>query len=118
MPFVKRTVQPQLLCRLEAPRGSETPEPGGSEDLVSVSNLALTRVLLQLSDLARLSCSLFTELESELRGGAERILRLQGRVLRLQDRVSELDPRQEPVRKYPNFLRPLVGRGTSAPPSL
>ena len=114
MPFVKRTVRPQLLCRLESPDpgGSEAPEdpdPGGSNpgpgppgDLVSVSHLALTRTLLQLSDLARLSCCLLTELEADLRGGSERILRLQDRVLRLQDRVSEQDPRQEPVRKYPH----------------
>lgn len=96
MPFAKRVVEPQLLCRYQIPN-----EEGLLfEDLVSISNVALSRTLRQLSDLAKHACSIFQELEDELASTSLRVRGLQGKISQLQQTCSELDPKQEAVRKY------------------
>ncbi|XP_047443004.1 Nance-Horan syndrome protein isoform X3 [Mugil cephalus] len=93
MPFAKRVVEPQLLCRYEIPN-----EEGALfEDLVSISNVALSRTLRQLSDLAKHACSIFQELEGELSSTSQRVRGLQGKINQLQQTCSELDPKQEAV---------------------
>lgn len=95
MPFAKRTVEPQLLCRYQIPN-----EEGLLlEDLVSISNVALSRTLRQLSDLAKHACSIFQELETELTTTSHRVRGLQRKVGQLQHTCSELDPKQEAVRE-------------------
>lgn len=96
MPFAKRVVEPQLLCRYQPPND------GGLlfEDLVSISNVALSRTLRQLSDLAKHACSIFQELESDLTSTHQRVRGLQNKISRLQQTCSELDPKQEAVREY------------------
>ena len=132
MPFAKRTVEPQRLCRrqpaasvLEESRGAEPPprdqppeEPGaagegaqaaGGEreaavlmvlDLCAVSNVALSRILRQLSDVARHACTLFQEVEADIQGTHRRVRALHGRIAGLQGAVRGLDPKQEAVREY------------------
>lgn len=133
MPFAKRIVEPQRLCRrqpaasvLEESWGAEPPprdppleEPGtaseGAEaasggdreaavlmvlDLCSVSNVALSRILRQLSDVARHACTLFQEVEADIQGTHRRVRALHGRIAGLQGAVRGLDPKQEAVRKY------------------
>lgn len=96
MPFAKRIVEPQLLCRYQVPN-----EEGlVFEDLVSISNVALSRTLRQLSDLAKHAYSIFQELENELTTTNQRVRGLQGRIGQLQQTCSELDPKQEAVREY------------------
>ncbi|XP_071605007.1 actin remodeling regulator NHS isoform X1 [Heliangelus exortis] len=131
MPFAKRTVEPQRLCRrqlaasvLEESWGAEPPprdpppeEPGtageGAEaagggereaaavlmvlDLCSVSNVALSRILRQLSDVARHACTLFQEVEADIQGTHRRVRALHGRIAGLQSAVRGLDPKQEAV---------------------
>ncbi|XP_050189938.1 actin remodeling regulator NHS isoform X2 [Myiozetetes cayanensis] len=131
MPFAKRTVEPQRLCRrqpatsvLEESWGAEPPprdpppeEPGtagegtdaagGGEreaaavlmvlDLCSVSNIALSRILRQLSDVARHACTLFQEVEADIQGTHRRVRALHGRIAGLQGAVRGLDPKQEAV---------------------
>ncbi|XP_029939204.1 Nance-Horan syndrome protein [Salarias fasciatus] len=93
MPFAKRVVEPQLLCRYHIP----SEEALLFEDLVSISNVALSRTLRQLSDLAKHACSIFQELESDLASTSERVRGLQGKISLLQETCSELDPKQEAV---------------------
>ncbi|XP_065533450.1 actin remodeling regulator NHS isoform X1 [Lathamus discolor] len=131
MPFAKRTVEPQRLCRrqpavsvLEESWGAEPPprdplpeEPGtageGTEaagggereaaavlmvlDLCSVSNVALSRILRQLSDVARHACTLFQEVEADIQSTHRRVRALHGRIAGLQGAVRGLDPKQEAV---------------------
>ncbi|XP_030583666.1 Nance-Horan syndrome protein [Archocentrus centrarchus] len=93
MPFAKRIVEPQFLCRYQVPN-----EEGlVFEDLVSISNVALSRTLRQLSDLAKHACSIFQELENELTSTNQRVRGLQGKIGHLQRTCSELDPKQEAV---------------------
>uniref|UniRef100_A0A4W6E099 NHS actin remodeling regulator n=1 Tax=Lates calcarifer TaxID=8187 RepID=A0A4W6E099_LATCA len=93
MPFAKRVVEPQLLCRYQIPN-----EEGlVFEDLVSISNVALSRTLRQLSDLAKHACSIFQELESDLTSTNLRVRGLQSKINQLQQTCSELDPKQEAV---------------------
>ncbi|XP_070688016.1 actin remodeling regulator NHS [Pempheris klunzingeri] len=93
MPFAKRVVEPQLLCRYQIPN-----EEGLLfEDLVSISNVALSRTLRQLSDLARHACSIFQELETDLTSTNQRVRGLQSKISQLQQTCSELDPKQEAV---------------------
>lgn len=96
MPFAKRLVEPRSLCRRRPADGEEAPPV---EDLVSVSNVALSRTLRQLSDLARHACSVFQELEDELAGTGLRVRGLQGRISGLQGGCAALDPKQEAVRE-------------------
>nr|XP_006005948.1 PREDICTED: Nance-Horan syndrome protein isoform X2 [Latimeria chalumnae] len=93
MPFSKRTVEPQLLCRHAIP----SEEGLLFEDLCSISNVAMSRTLRQLSDLARHACSLFQELENEIKGTHQRVWALQSRISRVQQTVNSLDPKQEAV---------------------
>ncbi|KAM6921682.1 actin remodeling regulator NHS [Xenentodon cancila] len=93
MPFAKRVVEPQLLCRYQVPN-----EEGlVFEDLVSISNVALSRTLRQLSDLAKHACSIFQELEKDLTSTNQRVRGLQGKINQLQQSCFELDPKQEAV---------------------
>ncbi|XP_063810001.1 actin remodeling regulator NHS [Pseudophryne corroboree] len=143
MPFAKRIVEPQWLCRhavtlvegsccrdqgedqrQQHPRGNareelavtvassvqvptEEREPlpidGGQEkdvstlDLCAVNNVAMSRILRQLSDMARHACSLFHEIEAEIQVTARRVRALQGKIGTVQQVVSSLDPKQETV---------------------
>ncbi|XP_041791654.1 Nance-Horan syndrome protein [Chelmon rostratus] len=93
MPFAKRVVEPQLLCRYQIPN-----EEGLLfEDLVSISNVALSRTLRQLSDLARHACSIFQELENDITSTNHRVRGLQSKINQLLQTSSELDPKQEAV---------------------
>uniref|UniRef100_UPI003AAEE3CF actin remodeling regulator NHS n=1 Tax=Centroberyx gerrardi TaxID=166262 RepID=UPI003AAEE3CF len=94
MPFAKRVVEPQLLCRHQIPNV----EGLLFEDLCSISNVALSRTLRQLSDLARHACSIFQELENDLMSTNQRVRGLQSKINKLQQTGSELDPKQEAVR--------------------
>ncbi|XP_059197284.1 actin remodeling regulator NHS [Centropristis striata] len=93
MPFAKRVVEPQLLCRHQIPNE----ESLLFEDLVSISNVALSRTLRQLSDLAKHACSIFQELENDLTSTNMRVRGLQSKINQLQQTCSELDPKQEAV---------------------
>ncbi|XP_028818065.1 Nance-Horan syndrome protein isoform X2 [Denticeps clupeoides] len=88
MPFAKRIVEPRRLCGRAVPQ---------DEDLCSISNVALSRSLRQLSDLARLACSLFHELEVEIVSTGQRVRALHARIGGIQRSTSELDPKQEAV---------------------
>ncbi|XP_068599464.1 actin remodeling regulator NHS [Brachionichthys hirsutus] len=93
MPFAKRLVEPRLMCRYQIPN-----EEGlHYEDLVSISNVALSRTLRQLSDLARHACSVFQELEHDLTSTSQRVKGLQSKITLLQLTCSGLDPKQEAV---------------------
>ncbi|XP_035377180.1 LOW QUALITY PROTEIN: Nance-Horan syndrome protein [Electrophorus electricus] len=94
MPFPKRTVEPPLLCRRAVPRGDAA---SPFDDLCAVSNVALSRTLRQLSDLAKHASSLFHELENELVSTNHRVWALRAKIGRLQQSASELDPKQEAV---------------------
>ncbi|XP_030642756.1 Nance-Horan syndrome protein [Chanos chanos] len=93
MPFAKRIVEPQLLCRHSIPND----EGLLFEDLCTISNVVLSRTLRQLSDLAKHACSLFQELENELILTNQRVWVLQGKIVRIQQTTSGLDPKQEAV---------------------
>lgn len=69
------------------------------EDLVSISHVALSRSLRQLSDLAKHACSIFQELENELLTTNQRVSGLQSKISQLQQACSGLDPKQEAVRE-------------------
>ncbi|CAH2222612.1 Hypothetical predicted protein [Pelobates cultripes] len=136
MPFAKRIVEPQWLCRHAVtmaegscsrdqgderqhhPRGAReevassaqvpsddrevVPVDGKDKDVVlldlcAVSNVAISRVLRQLSDVARHACSLFHEIEVEIQVTARRVRALQGKIGNVQQIVSSLDPKQETV---------------------
>lgn len=96
MPFAKRIVEPQLLCRHTIPN-----EEGLLfEDLCTINNVALSRTLRQLSDLAKHACSLFQDLENDIVSTNERVWVLHSKIGRLQLTTTGLDPKQEAVRKY------------------
>ncbi|KAM8975196.1 actin remodeling regulator NHS isoform 2-T2 [Pelodytes ibericus] len=141
MPFAKRIVEPQWLCRhavtlaegsccreqaeeqrqhhsrgaredlavavaSSAQVSSEDREvvpvdgkdkDAATVDLCAVSNVALSRILRQLSDVARHACSLFHEIEAEIQVTARRVRALQGKIGNVQQVVSSLDPKQETV---------------------
>ncbi|XP_029904833.1 Nance-Horan syndrome protein isoform X2 [Myripristis murdjan] len=93
MPFAKRVVEPQLLCRHQIPNV----EGLLFEDLCSISNVALSRTLRQLSDLAKHACSIFQELENDLMSTNQRVRGLQNKINKLQETSSQLDPKKEAV---------------------
>lgn len=95
MPFAKRIVEPHLLCR----RSSPNEEGLLFEDLCSINNVALSRTLRQLSDLAKHACSIFQELENDLLSTTHRVRGLQNKIVKLQQSTSGLDPKQEAVRE-------------------
>lgn len=96
MPFAKRIVEPQLLCRHQIPND----EGLLFEDLCAISNVVLSRTLRQLSDLARHACSLFQELENDIVSTNQRVWVLQNKIVEIQQTASALDPKKEAVRKY------------------
>ncbi|XP_056305075.1 actin remodeling regulator NHS [Danio aesculapii] len=91
MPFSKRIVEPQWLCR------RSDAEDELLQDLCAFSNVALSRTLRQLSDLAKHACSLFQELENELLFTNRRVCALRDTVNRIQENTEALDPKQEAV---------------------
>nr|XP_023656853.1 Nance-Horan syndrome protein isoform X2 [Paramormyrops kingsleyae] len=93
MPFAKRIVEPQSLCRHAIP----SDEGLLFEDLCSINNVALSRTLRQLSDLAKHACSLFQELETEILSTNQRVWVLQSKIGRIQQIASGLDPKLEAV---------------------
>lgn len=95
MPFAKRIVEPQLLCRHQIPND----EGLLFEDLCAISNVVLSRSLRQLSDLARHACSLFQELENDIINTNQRVWVLQSKIIEMQQTASALDPKKEAVRK-------------------
>ncbi|KAG8451737.1 hypothetical protein GDO86_003798 [Hymenochirus boettgeri] len=142
MPFAKRIVEPQWLCRhaitlaegsccrdqgeehrQQHPRGSAREElavaavPSAQvplderdsvpidgkdkdvapQDLGAFNNVAMSRILRQLSDVARQACSLFHEIEVDIQVTARRVHTLQGKIGNVQQIVSGLDPKQETV---------------------
>lgn len=102
MPFAKRVVEPQFLCRYHIPNT----EGVLFDDLFCVNNLALSRSLRQLSDMAQHACSIFKELESELLSNSLRLRGLQSKLNRLQETCSRLDYQLELVREYKNVFLP------------
>ncbi|MGH0128870.1 UNVERIFIED_CONTAM: hypothetical protein FKN15_036307 [Acipenser sinensis] len=96
MPFAKRNVEPQLLCRHAIPND----EGLLFEDLCTINNVSLSRTLRQLSDLAKHACSLFQELENEIIFTNKRAWVLQSKIGRIQQSAGSLDPKQEAVREY------------------
>ncbi|XP_015226698.1 PREDICTED: Nance-Horan syndrome protein-like isoform X2 [Cyprinodon variegatus] len=93
MPFAKRIVEPQLLCRHQIPND----EGVLFEDLCAISNVVLSRTLRQLSDLARHACSLFQELENDIMSTNKRVWFLQSKIGQIQQTASALDPKKEAV---------------------
>uniref|UniRef100_A0A9J7ZSF3 Nance-Horan syndrome b (congenital cataracts and dental anomalies) n=2 Tax=Cyprinus carpio TaxID=7962 RepID=A0A9J7ZSF3_CYPCA len=93
MPFAKRIVEPQLLCRHPIPND----EGLLFEDLCSITNVALSRTLRQLSDLSKHACSLFQELENEIVSTNHRVWALQNKIGKIQQTASALDPKLEAV---------------------
>ncbi|XP_026175982.1 Nance-Horan syndrome protein [Mastacembelus armatus] len=93
MPFAKRIVEPQLLCRHQIPND----EGLLFEDLCAISNVVLSRTLRQLSDLARHACSLFQELENDILSTNQRVWVLQNKIGQIQQTASALDPKKEAV---------------------
>lgn len=96
MPFAKRIVEPQWLCR----RADADEEGLLLQDLCAFSNVALSRTLRQLSDLAKHACSLFQELEHELLATNRRVCALREKMSRIQETTGALDPKKEAVREY------------------
>ncbi|XP_016094316.1 Nance-Horan syndrome protein-like isoform X4 [Sinocyclocheilus grahami] len=94
MPFAKRIVEPQLLCRHPIPND----EGLLFEDLCSITNVALSRTLRQLSDLSKHACSLFQELENEIVSTNQRVWALQNKIAKIHQTASALDPKLEAVR--------------------
>uniref|UniRef100_A0A3Q3XKW9 Nance-Horan syndrome b (congenital cataracts and dental anomalies) n=1 Tax=Mola mola TaxID=94237 RepID=A0A3Q3XKW9_MOLML len=93
MPFAKRIVEPQLLCRHHIPND----EGLLFEDLCAISNVVLSRTLRQLSDLARHACSLFQELENDIINTNQRVWVLQNKIVEIQQTAGALDPKKEAV---------------------
>ncbi|XP_042622472.1 Nance-Horan syndrome protein-like isoform X4 [Cyprinus carpio] len=94
MPFAKRIVEPQLLCKHPIPND----EGLLFEDLCSITNVALSRTLRQLSDLSKHACSLFQELENEIVSTNQRVWALQNKIGKIQQIAIALDPKLEAVR--------------------
>ncbi len=101
MPFAKRIVEPQWLCR----RADADEEGLLLQDLCAFSNVALSRTLRQLSDLAKHACSLFQDLEHELVATNRRVCALREKMSRIQETTGALDPKQEAVREYLPYSR-------------
>ncbi|XP_044526272.1 Nance-Horan syndrome protein isoform X3 [Gracilinanus agilis] len=66
-------------------------------DLCSVSNVALSRILRQLSDVARHACTLFQEIEGDIQLTHRRVRALQGKISGVQRVLGTMDPKQEAV---------------------
>lgn len=96
MPFAKRIVEPQILCRHHIP----SDEGALFEDLCAISNVVLSRTLRQLSELARHACSLFQELENDIVHTNQRVWLLHSKIVEIQQTAGALDPKKEAVREY------------------
>ncbi|XP_072272834.1 actin remodeling regulator NHS isoform X2 [Pyxicephalus adspersus] len=138
MPFAKRIVEPQWLCRhaVAQVEGSCSRDRGGEQrhhrgnsreevsanvapsaqvsseeslpgdgkekdaatlDLCAISNVAMSRILRQLSDMARHACSIFHDIEADIQLTGRRVRALQGKIGTVQQLLSNLDPKQETV---------------------
>lgn len=99
MPFHKRTVEPEKLCRLTT--GSVQSGAGQAHcsgfgldlwtSLNDVSSRSLKNILQQLSDLSRHACSIFLEIQSEAACVIHRSAALQRRLETLQHTARKLD---------------------------
>ncbi|XP_061890770.1 actin remodeling regulator NHS isoform X1 [Entelurus aequoreus] len=94
MPFAKRTVEPQLLCRRHVSDHDDGVMP---DDLSGVSHVLLSRTLRHLSDLARHACSIFQELEDDIVAADRRVRALRNKIKRIQRAADALDPKKEAV---------------------
>ncbi|XP_042616698.1 NHS-like protein 2 isoform X7 [Cyprinus carpio] len=83
MPFCKRTIVPEDVCKSRARGAMFT-------DLVDVCGLTLCAVLRQLSDLSRHSVSILEELEGELASICYRSGALENKLISLQKHISAL----------------------------
>lgn len=107
MPFHKRTVEPENLCRLntrplQSGVGQSHCSGFGSDlwtSLNDVSSKSLKNILQQLSDLSRRACSIFLEIQSEAASVIHRSAALQRRLDTLQHTVRKLDHKQIRIRK-------------------
>ncbi|CBY32813.1 unnamed protein product [Oikopleura dioica] len=81
MPLVRRSIQPQDLCRKKLPEHVES-------ELEMVTNNALCGVISQLSDLSRHAENLFQELSLEANNFTDRARELEERVVDLSQRLS------------------------------
>lgn len=114
MPFHKRTVEPQNLCRL-----LNFLEPGAGQDQLECSGIglhlwtslndvscrSLKNILQQLSDLSRHASSIFLEIQSEATRVICRSAELQRRLNTLQHTARELDQKKIRLRKSCVVLR-------------
>lgn len=108
MPFHKRTVEPQNLCRLstqECDAGQDQLECSVLSShcctcLNDVSCKSLKNILQQLSDLSRHACSIFLEIQSEAASVIHRSAELQRRLDTLQHTVRKLDHKKIRLRKF------------------
>lgn len=108
MPFYKRIVEPQNLCRLnplEPGAGHFTIDQCsvlGSQSWTSMNDVScksLKNILHQLSDLSRHACSIFLELQSQAASVIHRSAALQRRLDTLQHTVRKLDHKKIRIRK-------------------
>ncbi|XP_036398052.1 wiskott-Aldrich syndrome protein family member 1-like [Megalops cyprinoides] len=90
MPLVKRSVGPRHLCHTALPAGVRN-------ELECVSNMSLSNVIRQLSNLSVYAEELFGELFQEAHSLALRVSSLQGRIDHLVINITHLDPREEEV---------------------
>lgn len=116
MPFHKRTLEPQNLCRLNT--GPLKSDGGQSHfeldhcsvfssqlwtSLNDVSCTSLKNLLQQLSDLSHHACSIFLEIQSEATSVLYRSTVLQRRLDTLQHTVRKLDHKKIRIRKSFNL---------------
>ncbi|XP_030058156.1 actin remodeling regulator NHS [Microcaecilia unicolor] len=97
MPFAKRIVEPQRLYRHAVSPEPEAEAPLAALDLASLGNVALSRLLRQLSDVARHACSLFQEIEADIQSTGRRVRAMHRRIGGVQQLLTSLDPKQEAV---------------------
>ncbi|CAB3379144.1 Hypothetical predicted protein [Cloeon dipterum] len=99
MPFVKRVVQPTLLCRAsDTARTQAGAAPAGrllqdDSELVAVNNCALSNIIRQLSSLAGHADEIFGQLKAELGQINARASGVRERLESLQARAEDLNAR-------------------------
>lgn len=112
MPFHKRSVEPQNLCRLNT---GPFESGAGQTDLdldrctvqasqlwTSLNDVSSTRlkyILQQLSDLSHHACSIFLEIQGEAASVIHRSAALQRRLDTLHNTVRKLDLKKIRIRK-------------------
>ncbi|GAA6108695.1 NHS-like protein 1 isoform X1 [Tachysurus ichikawai] len=105
MPFYKRTVEPQNLCRFNT--GPLEPGPDRCSvfrsqlwtSLNDVSCTSMKNILQQLSDLSRHAGSIFLEIQSEAVSVIQRSAALQRRLDTLHNTVIKLHHKKIRIRK-------------------